>query len=72
MSFHSFIHSFIHSFMSMMPVHNPTNYMRKEEDGKLLPVWITLPLAKDVLNLDVKCTCKSTCTVCLPELGAVT
>ena len=43
--------------MSMMPVNNPTDHGWKEEGGKLLPIWTTLPLAKDVFHLDVKCTC---------------
>ena len=47
---------------AMIPIPNPTDYGWKEEDGKLLPIWTTLPLAKDVLNLDVKCSCKSTCS----------
>ena len=46
----------------MMPANKPTDHGWKEEDGKLLPIWITLPLAKDVFHLDVKCTCTSTCT----------
>ena len=50
--------------MSMMPVNNPTNHGWKEDDGKLLPIWTSLPLAKDVLHLDVKCTCKRTCSLC--------
>lgn len=50
--------------MSMMPVNNPTNHGWKEEDGKLLPIWTTLPLAKDVFHLDVKCTCPITCSRC--------
>eukprot|EP00745_Piridium_sociabile_P034704 TRINITY_DN5991_c0_g1_i13.p1 TRINITY_DN5991_c0_g1~~TRINITY_DN5991_c0_g1_i13.p1 ORF type:complete len:843 (-),score=177.10 TRINITY_DN5991_c0_g1_i13:511-3039(-) len=49
---------------SMMPVNNPTNHGWKEEDGKLLPIWNLLPLAKDVFNLDVKCNCTSTCSRC--------
>ncbi|CAJ1053436.1 hypothetical protein BSL78_26761 [Xyrichtys novacula] len=54
--------------MSMMPIHSPTDHGWKEEDRKLLPIWTTLPLAKDILKLDVKCNCKSpcvpTCTRC--------
>ena len=50
--------------MSMMPDNNPTCHGWKEEDGKLLPIWTLLPLAKDILNVDVKCTCVSTCSVC--------
>jgi len=40
--------------MSTMHVNNPTNHWWKEEDGKLLPIWTTLPLAKDVFHLSVK------------------
>lgn len=50
--------------MSMMPDNNPTNHGWKEEDGKLLPIWTSLPLAKDVFHLDVKCTCLNTCSRC--------
>jgi hypothetical protein len=50
--------------MSMMPVHNPIDHGWKEEDGKLIPIWTSLPLARDVFNLDVKCACKSTCSLC--------
>ena len=49
---------------AMMPVYNPTDHGWKEENGKLLPIWITQPLARDVYNLDVKCTCKTTCCLC--------
>jgi hypothetical protein len=50
--------------MSMMPVNNPTDHGWKEENGKLIPIWTSLPLANDVFNLDVKCTCKNTCSLC--------
>ena len=49
---------------SMMPLNNPTNHGWKEEEGKLLPIWTSLPLARDVFHLDVKCTCTSTCSLC--------
>ena len=43
--------------LAMMPVNNPTDHGWKEENGKLLPVWTLLPLARDVLyrlfHLDV-------------------
>ena len=29
--------------MSMMPVGNPTDHGLKKEDGKLLPIWTSLP-----------------------------
>ena len=50
--------------MSMMPLINSINHGWKEEDGKLLPIWTTLPLAKDVFHLNVKCTCPITCSQC--------
>lgn len=50
--------------MSMMPVNNPADHGWKEEGGKLIPIWISLPLARDVFKLDVKCTCKTNCSVC--------
>src|SRR6267154_4886082 len=43
---------------------NPINHGWKEEDGKLIPSWTSLPLARDVFSLDVKCTCKITCSLC--------
>ena len=49
---------------STMPVNSPTNHGWKEEDGKLLPIWISLPLTKDLFQLDVKCTYTSTCSRC--------
>ena len=52
------------AYMSMMPVNNPTNHGWKKVDSKLLPIWTTQPLAKDVFHLDVKCTCTSTCSRC--------
>ena len=52
------------SHMSMKLVNNPINHGWKEEDGKLLPIWTTLLLAKDVFHLDVKCTCPITCCQC--------
>ena len=50
--------------MSMILVNDPANHGWKEEDGKLLPIWITLLIAKDVLQRDVKCTCPTTCPRC--------
>jgi hypothetical protein len=49
---------------TMMPVIDPTNHGWKEEDGKLIPIWTSMPLARDVFHLDVKCTCISTCSLC--------
>ena len=50
--------------MSRMPVGNPTDHVWKEEDGKLLSIWTSLPLARDVFHLDVKCSCNGTCSMC--------
>ena len=47
---------------AIMPVNSPTNHGWKEEGGKLLPIWISLHLTKDVFQLDVKCTCTCTCS----------
>src|SRR5678815_4157317 len=49
----------------MMPLNNPTNHGWREEEGTLLPIWTSLPLARDLLHLDVKCTCTSTCSLSL-------
>jgi len=49
---------------SRMFVNNPTNQALKEEDGKLLPIWISLPFAKDVFHLDARGALeKSTCSL---------
>ena len=50
--------------MFMMLVNNPTNHGWKKEDGKLLSIWTTLRLAKDVFHLFEKCTCPVTCSRC--------
>ena len=55
--------------MAMMPVNNPTDHGWKEENGKLLPVWTLLPIARDVFHLDVKCTCKEICSLCRCKKG---
>ena len=34
----------------------------------LLPIWTTLPLAKDVFHLYVKCTCPVACSQCISLL----
>ena len=45
---------------SVMPLNNSANHGWKEEEGKqLLPIWTSLPLARDVFHLGVKCTCTS-------------
>ena len=49
---------------SIMPVNSPTNHGWKEKEDNLLPIWISLPLTKDIFQLDVKCTCTSTCSQC--------
>ena len=48
----------------MMPVENPVNHGWVVKDGTLVPVWVTLPLAKDIFQLDVKCACTAVCSVC--------
>lgn len=48
----------------MAPTNNPKNYGWEEKDEKLVPVWTTIPLAKDVFDLDVKCTCTKRCSTC--------
>ena len=50
--------------MSMVSVNNPTTHGWKEENGKLLPIFITPPLAKDVFEIDVKSSCPITCSQC--------
>lgn len=41
-------------------VKNPVDHGWREEDDKLLPIWVSLPLARDVLQVGVKSTRKST------------
>ena len=48
----------------MMPVENPRNHGWMEKNGNLIPIWTTLPLAKDVFKLDVKCSCTKPCSSC--------
>ena len=50
--------------MSMVPVQNPVTHGWMEKDGKLLPIWTTLSLAKDIFKLDVKCTCTKGSSSC--------
>ena len=45
-------------------VENPKNHGWMEKDSKLAPIWTTLSLAKDVFDLNVKCTCIKTCSSC--------
>lgn len=48
----------------LAPLRNPTDHGWMEKGDKLVPVWMTLPLAKDVFDLDVKCTCTKSCSSC--------
>ena len=50
--------------MPVMPAHNPVDFEWKVEDEKLLPIWTTQALARDVFHLDVKCGCTKTCSRC--------
>ena len=43
---------------------NPINYGWKEKDSKLVPIWTTTPLAKDMFDLNVKCACTNKCSSC--------
>ena len=47
-------HGCLDPLTSMMLVNNPINHGWEEEDGKLLPIWTTLPLAKDLFHRYVK------------------
>lgn len=50
--------------LSLMPACNPVDHGWKEEKDKLVPIWITQILAKDIFHLDVKCSCTKTCSYC--------
>ena len=41
---------------------DPTEYGWKEDEERLIPVWTTLPEAKDVFHMDIKCSCKLPCS----------
>ena len=41
-----------------MPRHNPTDNGWKEDNGRLIPVWTTLSVAKEVFHVDILCFCK--------------
>ena len=41
----------------------PYDHGWKKKD-KLLLIWTSLPLARDVFHLEVKCSCKGTCFMC--------
>lgn len=45
----------------MKPPH-PCNHGWKEQDGKLLPVWITIPTVSTACQILVKCGCKKPCS----------
>ena len=45
----------------MIAHRNPNDYGWKNVDCRLVPVWITLPEAKDVFHMDVKCACQQLC-----------
>ena len=36
----------------------------REDSGRFIPEWMTLPEAKDVFNMDVKCSCRRPCVRC--------
>lgn len=52
------------AYQPQIPAENPEQHGWMIEDNKLVPVWKTLPLAKDVFNLEVKCTCSGVCSSC--------
>ena len=44
--------------LPMIPVKSPLEFSWSKKSEKLEPIWTTLHLAKDALNLDIKCKCK--------------
>ena len=51
-----------HKSLALVP--SPSNHGWMEKDGQLVPIWTTLPLARDVFDLDVKCACTKPCSSC--------
>ena len=49
------------SHLALAPLPDPRSYGWKEENDKLVPVWISMDLASKVFNLKVKCVCKKSC-----------
>ncbi len=41
-----------HEPLALVP--SPSNHGWMEKDGQLVPIWTTLPLARDAFDLDVK------------------
>ena len=52
------------AFLEIIPEEDPEQYGWQVEDGKLVPIWMTLPLAKDVFHLEIKCSCTKQCANC--------
>ena len=52
------------AFLEVIPEEDPEQYGWQVEDGKLVPIWMTLPLAKDVFHLEIKCSCTKQCANC--------
>ena len=50
--------------ISEMSVPNPELHGWMVEDGKLVPIWVTTPMAKDVFNTEIKCSCTKVCSAC--------
>ncbi len=51
-----------HEPLALVP--SPCNHGWMEKGGQLVPIWTTLPLARDVFDLDVKCACTKPCSSC--------
>ena len=49
---------------SIIPTQDPCNHGWMKKDNKLIPVWTTLPLAQHAFDLQVKCSCTKTCSLC--------
>ncbi len=51
-----------HEPLALVP--SPSYHGWMEKDGQLVPIWTTLPLARDVFDQDVKCACTKPCSSC--------
>ena len=49
---------------SIIPTQDHCNHGWMKKDNKLIPVWTTLPLAQHAFDLQVKCSCTKTCSLC--------
>lgn len=52
------------AYLSEIPQQDPEAHGWRSVEGKLVPIWVTLPLATEVLSINVKCSCTKPCVKC--------